>query len=211
MLQELIIATVDNPSNMVEWALAEMLNQPSILQKAMSELDRVVGRDRMVQESDIPQLTYIRACVRESARLHPIAAFNLPHVSICDATMAGYFIPKGSQVLLSRVGLGRNPKVWSDPLKFNPDRHISVDGSSKVELAEPELRFISFTTGRRGCMGATLGSLMTYMLLARLLQAFEWSIADGETSIGLSEEKTSLFLAKPLHACAKPRLDILDK
>ncbi|XP_072968138.1 tyrosine N-monooxygenase-like [Typha angustifolia] len=205
---DLTYATVDNPSNAVEWALAELLNQPDLLQKAVDELDRVVGPDRLVQEADFSHLPFIKAVAREALRLHPIAPFNLPHVAMADATVAGYFIPKGSQVLLSRVGLGRNPKVWTDPLRFNPDRHLE-DGSGNVEIAEPDLRFISFTTGRRGCMGAALGSVMTYMLLARLLQAFRWSPAPGVERIDLSEEKTSLYMVRPLRASAKPRMKLL--
>ncbi|KAM0933822.1 putative cytochrome P450 [Dioscorea sansibarensis] len=202
-MQELILATVDNPSNTVEWAMAEMLNQRDILRKAIEELDSVVGPDRLVEESDFPNLPYLKACAREALRLHPIAPFNLPHVSSTDTTVAGFFIPKGSQVLLSRVGLGRNPKVWEDPMRFNPDRHLN---EKNVELAEPDLRFISFSAGRRGCMGAPLGTLMTYMLLARLLHAFTWSLPSGEEPVNLSEEERSLFMAKPLHALAKPRL-----
>ncbi|KAJ4958823.1 hypothetical protein NE237_025934 [Protea cynaroides] len=202
---DLIYAAVDNPSNAVEWAMAEMINQPEMLQKATEEIHRVVGKERLVQESDIPQLNYVKACAREAFRLHPIAPFNLPHVSNADTTVAGYFIPKGSHVLLSRIGLGRNPKVWDDPLKFKPERHLK-DPSVEVELVEPELRFISFSTGRRGCMGAVLGSAMTVMLLARLLQGFSWGVPPGESRIELSESRTDLFLAKPLIAHAKPCL-----
>ncbi|XP_042503993.1 tryptophan N-monooxygenase CYP79A68-like isoform X2 [Macadamia integrifolia] len=57
---DLIYAAVDNPSNAVEWALAEMINQPEMLQKATEEIDKVVGKERLVQESDIPQLNYIK-------------------------------------------------------------------------------------------------------------------------------------------------------
>jgi len=64
-------ATVDNPSNAVEWALAEMMNQPEVMHKAMDELNTVVGKDRLVQESDIPHLNYLKACIREAFRLHP--------------------------------------------------------------------------------------------------------------------------------------------
>ena len=132
-LQEIMLATVDNPSNAVEWALAEMINQPEILEKAIEELDRVVGKERLVQESDFSQLNYIKACAREAFRLHPIAPFNVPHVSISDTTVANYFIPKGSHVLLSRLGLGRNPKAWPDEtLKFKPERHLKEDGSEVV-------------------------------------------------------------------------------
>ncbi|KAK1557912.1 hypothetical protein Q3G72_034106 [Acer saccharum] len=54
-IREIMIATVDNPSNAVEWAIAEMINQPEILEKAIEELDRVVGKERLVQESNFSQ------------------------------------------------------------------------------------------------------------------------------------------------------------
>ncbi|KAE9460915.1 hypothetical protein C3L33_07180, partial [Rhododendron williamsianum] len=76
-----MIATVDNPSNAVEWALAEMIKQPALLERATEELNRVVGRNRLVQKSDLSQLNYVKSCVRESFRLHPIVPFNVPQVS----------------------------------------------------------------------------------------------------------------------------------
>ncbi|XP_031498565.1 tryptophan N-monooxygenase CYP79A68 [Nymphaea colorata] len=199
---DLIYAAVDNPSNAIEWAMAEMLNRPEILEKATEELDRVVGKDRWVQESDFPHLNYVKSIAREAFRLHPIAPFNLPHVSSDDATVAGYFIPKGSHVLLSRLGLGRNPDVWPNPLRFDPDRHLSAE----VDLAEPDLRFISFSTGRRGCMGVALGTSMTVMLLARMLQGFDWSLPAGVSAVELRESATDLGLFAPLMAAARPRL-----
>ncbi|KAK1317750.1 Tyrosine N-monooxygenase [Acorus calamus] len=147
-IAEIMYATIDNSAQALEWALPEMLNQPHLLEKATSEIDRVVGKHRLVNESDMPNLTYITACAREALRLHPVAPFNLPHVAMSDAIVAGYTIPKRSHVLLSRVGLGRNPDVWDDPMKFDPGRHLGEDGSGEVDLTETELRFISFSTGR---------------------------------------------------------------
>ncbi|KAI7983994.1 Isoleucine N-monooxygenase 2 [Camellia lanceoleosa] len=178
---ELMIATVDNPSNAVEWALAEMLNQPEILERAIEELDRVVGKERLVQESDLSQLNYI----------------NL---------ILNYFIPKGSHVLLSRPGLGRNPRIWDEALKFKPERHLKDDGSD-VLLTDPELRMLSFSTGRRGCAGVTLGSTIATMLMARLLQGFSWKLPPTTSKIELKECANDLFLAKPLVALAEPRLN----
>ncbi|KAJ4952675.1 hypothetical protein NE237_029507 [Protea cynaroides] len=108
---DLIFASVDNPSNAIEWALAEMTNQPEMLQKVADEIDRVVGKARLVRESEIMQLNYVKACAREAFRLHPIAPINLPHVSSADTMVASYFTPKGSHVLLSRIVMGQNPKV----------------------------------------------------------------------------------------------------
>ncbi|TKY72841.1 Isoleucine N-monooxygenase 1 [Spatholobus suberectus] len=200
---ELMMAAVDNPSNAVEWGLAEMINQPKLLQCATEELDKVVGKKRLVQESDIPNLNYIKACAREAFRLHPFIAFNVPHVSMKDTIVGNYLIPKGSHILLSRQELGRNPKIWSDePHKFKPERHLK----SEVVLTEPDLKFISFSTGRRGCPGVILGTTMTVMLFARLLHAFSWTTPPNVSHINLVESNHDISLAHPLVALAMPRL-----
>ena len=203
-MQELFLETVDNPYNAAEWALSEMLNHPNQLEKAVEELDRVVGKDRLLQESDVPHLPYVISCSREALRLHPMAPFNVPHVSSSDCIVSGYFIPKGSSVLLGRLGLGRNPDVWDDPERFDPERHLS---ECHVDLGETELRFISFTRGRRGCVGGALGTKLTVMLLGRLLQGFTWNVPEGQDKIDLSCEADSLLKATPLFAHAKPRLN----
>ena len=184
--------------------MAELMNQPKILQKATEELDKVIGRERVVEESDIPNLKYLTACIRETFRIHQFSPFNLPHVSNSDIIIAGYFIPKGSEVLLSRIGLGRNPRTWEDPMKFNPERHLN-DTTTEVGLLEPNLRFITFSRGRRGCLGSSLGTTITMMLFARLLQGFSWSLLPGITKVDFSDAD-ELSLPKPLHLHAKPRL-----
>ncbi|PVH47891.1 hypothetical protein PAHAL_4G179200 [Panicum hallii] len=204
--QDITFAAMDNPSNAVEWALAEMVNSPEMLKKAVEEIDGVVGRDRLVQESDIPRLNYLKACIREAFRLHPVVPFNVPHVALADTTVAGYHIPKGSHVILSCIGLGRNPAVWDDPLRFNPDRHIPTDPMADVTLTENDLRFISFSTGRRGCITASLGTAMSVMLFGRLLQGFSWSKPAGMVAVDLSESRHDIFMAKPLVLHAEPRL-----
>ncbi|XP_022988080.1 isoleucine N-monooxygenase 1-like [Cucurbita maxima] len=203
-IMELQLATIDNPSNAVEWAMAELVNQPKILEKAIEELDKVVGRERLVEEHDIPKLKYLTACIRESFRLHPFSPFNVPHVSNTDIIVAGYFIPKGSEVLLSRTGLGRNPRIWEDPMRFNPERHMN-DRTRELGLLEPDLRFMSFGRGRRGCPGSSLGTNITMMLFARLLHGFSWTLLPGITKIDFFQAE-ELSLPKPLHLHAQPRL-----
>nr|GEW13481.1 cytochrome P450 [Tanacetum cinerariifolium] len=93
-----------------------------------------------------------------SFRLHPFSPFNVPHISLKDTIVAGYFIPKGSHVLLSRLGLGRNPNVWNDPMRFDPDRHL-VNNGKQVVLSDHDLRILSFSTGKRGCPGEAVSAI----------------------------------------------------
>ncbi|KAM0885576.1 hypothetical protein ACQ4PT_030244 [Festuca glaucescens] len=117
---------------------------------------------------------------------------------------AGYRVPKGSHVLISRIGLGQNPTVWDEPHRFKPERHMEDDAD--VVLTESEMRFISFGTRRRGCVATSLGTAMTVMLFGRLLQGFTWSKPSEVTSIDLSESKNNLYMANPLVLHAEPRL-----
>ncbi|KAF5929991.1 hypothetical protein HYC85_030864 [Camellia sinensis] len=66
---------------------------------------------------------------------------------------------------------------------------------------------LSFSTGRRGCVGVTLGSTIATMLVARLLQGFNWKLPATMSKIELKECANDLFLAKPLVALAEPRLN----
>ncbi|MCL7030958.1 hypothetical protein MKW94_025889 [Papaver nudicaule] len=198
---ELFYVTIDNTSNAIEWAMAEMITQPDILRKAVQEIDMLVGKDRLVQESDCPKLNYVKACAWEALRLHPLESFNVLHVLNSDQVVGGNFIPKGSHVVLSRYGLGRNARIWDEPFKFMPERHLKFeDGSlAKVDLAVPELRFMSF--------GIPLSTTIATMSWARLLQGFEWSPPYGDQSrIDLSESNVNHSMANPLLAHAKPRL-----
>ncbi|WVZ95577.1 hypothetical protein U9M48_041321 [Paspalum notatum var. saurae] len=216
---EMMFAIVDNPSNAVEWALAEMMNRPEVMQRAIAEVDTVVGKERLVQESDIPRLNYLKACIREAFRFYPYHAFNPPHVAMEDTVVSGYLIPKGSHVLVSRLGLGRSSDTWDAPLEFRPERHMMMmmmnnndDDKSPYDdavlLTEPDLRFISFSTGRRGCPGVSLGTSVTMMLFARLVHGFTWSRPPGVQTTLLKESTTNLALAELLILQAHPRLPL---
>ncbi|KAK1441079.1 hypothetical protein QVD17_06916 [Tagetes erecta] len=70
----IFVAATDNLAILTEWALSELINNPRIMKKAVEEIDHVVGKNRLLQESDIPNLPYLQAITKETLRLHPSAA-----------------------------------------------------------------------------------------------------------------------------------------
>ncbi|GJS65461.1 cytochrome P450 CYP82D47-like protein, partial [Tanacetum coccineum] len=106
--------------------LSLLLNNPGALKKAQEELELHVG-DRQVTESDIKDLVYLQAVVKETLRLYPAAFLGGPRVFSEDCTIAGYHVPKGTWLLINMWKLHRDPNIWSDPCEFRPERFLTLD------------------------------------------------------------------------------------
>nr|CAD1831341.1 unnamed protein product [Ananas comosus var. bracteatus] len=91
---DIFVAGTDTSAITIEWALAELINHPDILRKAVAEIDSVVGKHRLVNESDIPNLPYLQAIVKETLRLHPTGPL-IVRKSSADCTVSGCHIPAG--------------------------------------------------------------------------------------------------------------------
>ncbi|KAH9311200.1 hypothetical protein KI387_026235, partial [Taxus chinensis] len=76
---ELFMAGSDTTDSTVEWAMAELIRNPQMMKRAQQELEETVGRNRSVEESDIENLTYLHAVVKEIFRLHPVIPLLVPH------------------------------------------------------------------------------------------------------------------------------------
>nr|XP_023884827.1 cytochrome P450 76AD1-like [Quercus suber] len=81
---DLLAGGVDTSVTIMEWPMTKLLKQPPLIKKATKELDRVIGRERWVEEKDIPQLPYIEAIVKETMRKHPVAGFLVPRLALED-------------------------------------------------------------------------------------------------------------------------------
>jgi len=74
-------AGTDTSSATTEWAMSLLLNHPEVLEKARAEIDNHVGKDRLVDEADLPKLKYLQSIISETLRLFPAAPMLLPHES----------------------------------------------------------------------------------------------------------------------------------
>jgi cytochrome P450 len=90
--QDLFVVGTDTTTVTSEWMMAEILRNPGVEKKARLELEEVVGLERAVDESDIPQLKYIQAILKETLRLHTTPLL-LPHQSVSATKAFGYDIP----------------------------------------------------------------------------------------------------------------------
>ena len=183
-----------------------MLKNPSILRRAQEEMDQVIGRNRRLEESDLPKLPYLRAICKESFRLHPSTPLNLPRISTEACEVNGYYIPKNTRLSVNIWAIGRDPEVWENPLEFLPDRFLSAK-NIKTDPRGNDFELIPVGSGRRICAGARLGIVLVEYILGTLVHSFEWKLPDGVVELNMDETfGLALQKAVPLAGMVTPRL-----
>ncbi|CAL9135855.1 unnamed protein product [Musa acuminata var. zebrina] len=205
-ISDMFIAGTDTSSIIIEWALAEMLRNPTILQRVQDEMDQVIGKNRRLAESDIPNLPYLRAICKEALRLHPSTPLSLPHYTFEACEVDGYHIPPNTRLIVNVWAIGRDPDVWEHPLEFKPERFLS-GRTAKIEPLGNDFELIPFGAGRRICVGMHAGLIMLQYGLGSLLHSFHWKLADDVEELDMKEKfGAALPKAVPLEAVVSPRL-----
>ncbi|XP_057779016.1 cytochrome P450 81Q32-like [Salvia miltiorrhiza] len=182
----------------LEWAFSLLLDNPETLKKAQSEIDGHVGCRRLIAESDVAELPYLRHIILEAMRLHPPVSIVMPHLSSSECAVGGYRVPAGTVLLVNLWEIHNSPKIWADPETFRPERFEGVD--VKKDLG---LQFFPFGSGRRACPGENLANLNIGLGLGSLIQCFQW---DKVGEIDMTEGAgTTTPKVQPLMAKCTPR------
>lgn len=181
--------------------MARMVLHPEIQSKVQLEIDSVTGKSRPVSDSDIPNLPYLQAVVKECLRLHlPGPLLSWARLAIHDVHVGDHLVPAGTTAMVNMWAITHNEKIWSDPLEFKPERFMEED----VSILGSDLRLAPFGAGRRVCPGKAMGLATVHIWLAQLLQNFDW--VPAEAGVDLEEcLKMSLEMKTPLVCKAIPR------
>lgn len=205
LVQNLFIAGTDTSSGTIEWALAEIFKNPTVLKRAQAEMDKVIGKNRLLQESDIPNLPYLEAICKETFRKHPAVPLNIPRVSADACEVDGYYIPAGTRLFVNVWAIGRDPEIWENPMEFIPERFLS-EQNARTSLWGNDFELLPFGAGRRMCAGIRMGIEVVTHALGSLLHSFDWKLRE-EDELNM-DEAFGLVLqrAVPLSALLTPRL-----
>ncbi|KAI1773434.1 cytochrome P450 [Hypoxylon cercidicola] len=192
-----------------------MLLFPEVPKAAQAELDRVCG-DRLPDLNDLPDLPYIRGCMKESMRWMPTAILGVPHAVIRDDDYMGYKIPKGAAVMWNVWAISNDPKRHADPRRFDPSRwaHDSQTSAEAAMNSDASKRdHFLFGAGRRLCQGMHIADRSLFLAMSRMLWAFDFEKAVDEGTgqeivpdmEELVPENGLLVQPKPFQANIKPR------
>ncbi|KAF8510933.1 cytochrome P450 [Hysterangium stoloniferum] len=140
---------------------------PEIQTRAQSELDSVVGSERLPRLSDRPNLPYIDCMVSELLRWSRAVPLGIAHELNRDDTYNGMFLPAGSVILANSWSMTRDEAMYTDPEVFKPERFLDKDCTDPREIV--------FGFGRRMCPGKQFADAAIFSGIASILSTFRIS------------------------------------
>ncbi|KAL9965313.1 hypothetical protein ACROYT_G029094 [Oculina patagonica] len=159
-------AGVDTTSGGLLWLLYDLSRNPGVQEKLYEEVISLVGPHGDFTPDSFAKLVYVKACLKESMRLHPGAA-GWPRVITQDVVLSGYQVPSGTTVIYSNYLSGRSEKLFKFPLEFKPERWLNEDLGKIHPFA-----ILPFGVGPRMCLGRRIAEAEIYLLTTKLVQRF---------------------------------------
>ncbi|KAI3778146.1 hypothetical protein L2E82_07196 [Cichorium intybus] len=172
---ELFSGGTHSTASTIEWALAELLKNKEAMLTIRNELKKEIGSTNCIKESQVSELPYLHACVKETLRLHPPAPLLHPQAILEGCEIMNYNVPKNSQLIINVWAMGRDPNLWEDPLTFKPERFCD----SNVDFKGQDFKFLPFGVGRRMCPGYPYAIKQIHLMLASLVQNFDWFLPNN--------------------------------
>ncbi|GLJ37636.1 hypothetical protein SUGI_0764500 [Cryptomeria japonica] len=179
-IYELFVLAVDSTSTDIEWALAYLISNPHVQERANQEISQAVGKGKggLFSLEDLRKLPYWQSVVKKILRKESIAPLGIVHQTENECKLMDVTIPA------------------------KPERFLDKNESEKVRIA-----YLPFGAGRRVCAGMDVTSVYVPITLANLLKSFDWGFVKEGSLPDLSRDVSSLlmFMKYPLEARITPR------
>ncbi|MFE9773286.1 cytochrome P450 [Streptomyces sp. NPDC005931] len=138
----LAVAGTETTASVLSWALYELARRPEVEDRVLAELADVLD-GREVTFEDLPRLRYLTRVVTETLRLHH-TGWLVTRRTVTETRLGRWVLPAGTELAYCQHALHRDPGLFPDPLRFDPDRWD--DGSSPAG-------FLPFGAGKHKCIG----------------------------------------------------------
>ena len=163
----------ETSANALTWTLMLLSQHPETVKKLRTELREVLGGNTPTF-ADLPRLQYTKQVIEEGMRLYP-PAHAVGREAVEADEINGTKIKKNMIVLLSIFSMHRSELYYKNPEKFDPDRFAP----ERVKLRAKNT-YLPFGAGPRMCIGNHFAMMEMQLILASLLQKFDFEFAEGQ-------------------------------
>ncbi|XP_056403228.1 cholesterol 24-hydroxylase-like isoform X4 [Hyla sarda] len=167
------IAGQETTANQLSFAVMELARHPEILTRVQTEVDEVIGSKRDIEYENLGKLQYLSQVLKETLRLYPTAP-GTSRIAEEEIVVEGVRIPPGATLGFNSYVMGRMEKFYQDPMAFNPDRF-------HPDAPRPGYAYFPFSLGPRSCIGQVFAQMEAKVVMAKLLQRFEFELVEGQS------------------------------
>ncbi|KAH1256325.1 Cytochrome P450 83B1 [Glycine max] len=202
---DMLVGATDTATAMTVWAMTALLKNSRVMKKVQEEIRNLGGKkDFLGEEDDIQKFPYFKAVLKEVMRLHLPAPLLSPRETNEACIIDGYEIPAKTIVYVNAWAIHRDPKAWKDPEEFLPERFLD----NTIDFRGQDFELIPFGAGRRICPGVSMATATLDLILANLLNSFDWDLPAGmkkedidtEVLPGLAQHKKNPLCATMFHS-----------
>jgi len=169
----LFIAGQETTANSLSWSLYLISQHPEVEMKLYAEISSVLD-SRLPNMEDYKNLAYTKMVFTESMRLYP-PAWTVVRRAISDYELKDYIVPSGADIFMSQYVIHRDPKYYSDPLKFKPERW-----ENDFMKSIPKFAYFPFGGGPRLCIGEGFAWMEGILVLATILSRWKMKLIQSQ-------------------------------
>ncbi|NWX81415.1 CP46A hydroxylase, partial [Nothoprocta ornata] len=167
------VAGHETTANQLSFTVMAVAQHPEILERLQAEVDEVIGAKRHIDYEDLGKLKYLSQVLKESLRLYPPIPGTLRWTET-ETVVDGIKIPANTTLNFSTYIMGRMEKFFKDPLTFDPERFSE-------DAPKPYYSYFPFSLGPRSCIGQAFAQMEAKVVMAKLLQRFEFQLVPGQS------------------------------
>ncbi|PYI15711.1 cytochrome P450 [Aspergillus violaceofuscus CBS 115571] len=169
-LVNVLLAGRDTTASLLSNLFFMLAKHPEVWNKLREEVATLEGRTPTYEQ--LRNLTYLKYCLNESLRIHPVVPANARFAQTDTILPTGggpdgksrIFVPKGSVVSYSVFAMHRRKDFFgSDAQEFRPERWADL---------RPSWEYLPFNGGPRICVGQQYALTEAGYVTARLAQKF---------------------------------------
>jgi cytochrome P450 len=197
----LVLAGHGTTAAALAFAFSLLGRHPDVYRRLQGKVDQALG-GRLASAADLSALTYAHQIIEETLRLYP-ALYTMDRTAVAEIELDGCRIEAGTVIVIGTLIIHRDPRWFSDPGGFDPDR-FADDRRSEI----PRFAYLPFGGGPRICVGKHFALLQSTLVLATFAQAFGFELVEpGPPALLLSG---GLAPRDPIRARLNSRVSSLD-
>lgn len=176
---DLFGAGIDSTANSMVFLLVHIAMNPDKQQQLYQEIQRVVGDSNSLTKEHLAQMSYLKACVKESFRkVSPILLGTIRFLE-SDLAVGGYHLPKETLVAINMQTMCSDERFFPRPNEYLPERWLRDTTGDIGKGQEYPFALKPFGFGSRSCVGQRFAENEIFIGVTKIIQNFEISMSPG--------------------------------